>query len=246
MRTVLVTGGARGLGYAIAAEFACNGFNVALTSRNVSDAKIAAERIRALAGSPILPLEVDVGTVQDVRRAVAEAVDRFGRLDVLVNNAGVSGAAPALEIDEHLWDQVQQTNLKGTFFAAQAAAQVMKANSGGVIVNIASVLGKSSHNGVCAYSVSKAGVIQLTKSLAVEWAPYGIRVVAVAPAFVQSDMNRVALSNERYLSKVLSRTPLGRLGTLEEVAKAVLFMASAEATYITGTTLDVDGGWLAV
>ena len=171
-----------------------------------------------------------------------------GRLDILVNNAGVNVRQPAFEVTEEAWDLVLDTNLKGLFFTAQAAGRAMRDQDppGGSIINVSSVMGLVGYYDRAAYCSSKAGVINLSRVLAIEWAPHEIRVNAVCPTFVETPLTRVLLENEAIKSDILGRTPAGRLATPEEVAAAIVFLAGPSARMITGTALTVDGGWTAI
>lgn len=244
-KRALITGGGRGLGRSIAEALSRAGATLAITSRDGEAARRAAEAIQGSTGGPVIGLAADVTQVPSIQRAVEEACARMGGLDVLVNNAGVAVTRWAIELSEEEWDTILDTNLKGLFFASQAAARHMKDHGGGVIVNLASVAGLRGERALAPYCASKAGVVNLTRALAVEWARFGIRVVAVAPAYVETDLNREALANPKVRDQVIARTPLRRLGLPEEVAAAVAYLASDAAAYITGVTLPIDGGWLA-
>ncbi len=244
-KRALVTGGGRGLGRSISEALSRAGAIVAITSRNSGAARRAADAIQQSTGRPVIGIAADVTQVPSIRGAVEEACHKLGGLDILVNNAGVAMARWATEVSEEDWDTVLDTNLKGLFFASQAAALYMKDHGGGVIVNLASVAGFRGERALAPYCASKGGVVNLTRALAVEWARFGIRVVAVAPAYVETDLNREALANPKFRDQVVERTPLRRLGLPEDVALAVVYLASDAAAYLTGVTLPVDGGWLA-
>lgn len=172
-------------------------------------------------------------------------MDAWGRLDIFVHCAGTTCTRPALDVTREQWDQLLSLNLTAAFFWAQAAARPMAEQKQGRIISVASVLGETGAALLAPYCASKGGLIALTKSLAVEWARLGITVNAVAPGYVRTAMNADALDDERVLKHVLNRTPLRRLGTAEEVADSVVFLASDASAYITGHLLAVDGGWLA-
>lgn len=239
-KSALVTGASSGLGLHFAKLLARFGAHVMLAARN-KDAldRAVAEMADSSASVDAVQLDVTDGA------AVASFFETSGKsLDILVNNAGVSGSGAAFDLSEAKWDQVIDTNLKGVFLMAQAAARAMKQNGhGGAIVNIASILGLRVAGNVAAYAASKAGVIHLTKALALEWSRYDIRVNALCPGYIETDINRDFLSSEAGL-KLISRIPQRRLGKLEELDGALLLLASAAGSYITGSTIAVDGGHL--
>jgi NAD(P)-dependent dehydrogenase (short-subunit alcohol dehydrogenase family) len=235
-KAAVVTGSTRGIGRAIALAFAREGADVVVNGRDQAAAEAVCAELRGL-GARAVAQAADVGRVADARRLVAAAVDGFGRLDVLVNNAGLFSRRPALELDEADWDRLVDVNLKGAFFCAQAAARAMLGR-GGAIVNVASDAAWSGGLNPCAhYAASKAGMLSITRSLAKELAPHGIRVNAIAPGMIETDMGGTAGATLAGL-----RIPLGRYGTPEEVAAAAVFLASDEASYVTGATLNLSGG----
>ena len=236
----LVTGASRGLGAGIAAALAAAGARVVGTSREPRSAAAVADAL----GTP--PVVMDLADVASVREAVDTVVRELGGLDVLVNNAGMNVPQAALEVDEASWDAVLDTNLKGTFFAAQAGARAMvAAGRGGVIVNVTSQAGEVGIEERAAYCASKGGAKLLTKVLAIELARHGIRVNAVGPTFVETELTRATLADQQWRERVLARIPLGRVGRVEDVAAAVVYLASPAAAMVTGHTLLVDGGWTA-
>ncbi len=239
-KSALVTGASGGLGLYFAELLARNGVSVALAARRKEALDEAVARIRSAGGDArALPMDVSDGT--SVAAAFAQAPDGF---DILLNNAGIAGAVPALDLDEAGWDQVLDVNLKGSFLVAQAAARALKqAGRGGAIVNIASVLGLRVAGNVSAYAASKAGIIQLTKALALEWARHGIRVNALCPGYIETEMNTAFFASEAGQGMV-RRIPQRRLGKPEELAGALLLLASDAGSYMTGSTIEVDGGHL--
>jgi 2-deoxy-D-gluconate 3-dehydrogenase len=249
-KVALVTGAGSGLGKASALALAAEGTAVAVTELPDRLAA-AAETVREIEGSGGLALAVglDVRDLPSIERAVAETVSWGGRLNVLVNNAGVNVRRFALEVSESDWDAVLDVNLKGVFFMAQAAGRQMRDQrpQGGCIVNMASIMGLVGYHQRAAYCSSKAGVVNLSRVLAVEWAQYGIRVNAVCPTFVDTPLTRPMFEqNPEFTDDILRRTLLGRLATPEEVAAAVVYLASPGAAMVTGHALPVDGGWMAM
>jgi 2-deoxy-D-gluconate 3-dehydrogenase len=196
-------------------------------------------------GRRCLALELDVQDVPSIEAAVTRARSEFGRIDVLVNNAGINIRSPAMDVTEDEWDAVLDTNLKGLFFCCQAVGREMVSSGGGSIVNVASTMGLVALENRASYCSSKGGVVLLTRALAVEWAPHGIRVNAVAPTFVPTDMTVAVLSDPASKAKVLAKIPMGRVGQVEEVSNAVVFLASPASSFTTGVVLPVEGGYLA-
>ena len=243
--TALVTGAARGLGHAIALDLARAGADVVLGMRDPgTDHGLVAE-ITAL-GRTVLRVAMDVTDLDQCRAAIDRAVDEFGSLDILVNNAGGGINGPALDVTEADFDAVWALNTRSTFFVSQHAARHMIATGGGSIVNIASQAGLVALPGEASYCTAKAGVVHLTRCLAVEWGEFGIRVNAVAPTFIETDGTRAALSDPAFRADTVERIAgLHRIGVPHEVSGAVVFLASPAASLITGQTLAIDGGWTA-
>lgn len=268
-RVAIVTGGSRGIGRAIAHRLAGAGAAVVIAARNPADSERAADEIAAAGGSAMaIPCDVSVGA--DVERLVERTLASHERLDIVVNNAGISPIhKEPQDLTEADWDLVLDVNLKGAFLVARAAAPTLIARRQGVIINIASIAGTLPIPMESAYCASKAGLIGLTRALAFEWAKYGIRVHAVAPGYIATEMNAdvreraeayerawrtagrppagVTVADRAAASlygAVVGRTPLGRFGTPEEVAEVVCFLASDRASYMTGAVTYVDGGWI--
>lgn len=239
-KVALVTGGARGIGEAIARELAVQGADLAVADVNQENVEETAKILAAETGKQVLPLKMDVSNFTEVEEGIKKIVDKYGHLDILVNNAGVTRDGLLMRMQEQDWDLVLKINLKGTFNCIKAVTRPMMKQRCGRIINIASVVGLTGNAGQANYSASKAGVIGLTKTAAKELAARNITVNAVAPGFIKTRMTEV-LSDEvkNNLKKLI---PLGSLGEAEDVARAVAFFASAEAAYITGQVLAVDGG----
>jgi NAD(P)-dependent dehydrogenase (short-subunit alcohol dehydrogenase family) len=183
--------------------------------------------------------------VQEIKRFLDEVISKFGKIDILVNNSGIYNPMPHFEVTEQVWDDTMETNVKSYFFASQFFAKHVTERGGkGVIVNIASINSQSVVKNSAAYVTSKAAVAMLTKSLALDWGPMNIRVNAVGPGSIPTDINAAIYANKEKLEALQNRLPLGRQGTKDEIADSVLFLASDNASYITGQTLYVDGGWL--
>ncbi|WP_284976765.1 glucose 1-dehydrogenase [Arthrobacter sp. efr-133-TYG-104] len=237
-KKALVTGAAGGLGKAIADGLAESGATVYGTSRDATSARQITERY----GTPCLA--VDLGDTTSIRDFVDILMPLSGGIDLLVNNAGLNVPKPALELTERDWDSVFDTNLKGSFFLTTALAQHwVDRGSPAAVVNIASQAGIVGIEERAAYGTSKAGLIHLTKILALEWAPSGIRVNAVAPTFVRTELTASSLSRPEWAAELLSRIPIGRFGEPEDITGAVTFLLSDAASLITGHTIAIDGGY---
>ncbi len=245
-QTALVTGAARGLGRAIALALAEAGANVALGLRDAKQDNGVAAEIEAL-GRRAIPLQMDMSDLEQVREAIHAVPAQLGKLDILVNNTGIAPTNLAMDVHEDDFDRTLNINLKGTFFACQAAAIIMKAQGGGRIINMSSQAGFVALSTESVYCMTKAAIAHLTKCLAIEWGPYNINVNAVAPTFIHTPGTQPALSSpDFYAETVKNVAALHRIGEPPEVAGAVVFLASPAAALITGHTLLIDGGWTAV
>ncbi len=244
-RVAIVTGSSMGIGEAIAWAYAREGARVVVHSRAAERADRVA-RALAEGGHEAIAVAGDVRERAAAERLVDAARERWGRLDILVNNAGTSMIGPSETLAEEGWRLTIDTNLTGAFFCAQAAARVMIPQRRGVIVNISSILGEVGLPRRAAYCASKHGLIGLTKVLGTEWARHGIRVVSLDPAYIKTPMDERDQGTGDYTSADIERrTPLGRFGTVEEVARVAVFLASDDASYITGSCVTADGGWVA-
>ncbi len=241
-RAALVTGASGGLGSHFAGVLARSGARVAVAARRADACAAVCEAIAA-AGGESYPVRMDVADGASVKAAVAEVEERFGRLDILINNAGIAAPAPALDLGEDDWDAVLDTNLKGAFLAAQAAAHAMKRHGGGTIVNVASILGLRVAGQVAAYAASKAGLVQLTRALALEWARHGVRVNALCPGYIETEINRGFFASAAGQA-MLKRVPQRRLGQPSDLDGPLLLLCSDASAYMTGAVVAVDGGHL--
>jgi 3-oxoacyl-[acyl-carrier protein] reductase len=238
-RTALITGASRGIGKACALALSAAGQRVILAARSVQKLEEVADSIRAN-GAEAFIVEMDVASRDSVLQAIAKASKEFGRIDILVNNAGVTKDGLAVRMKPSDWEMVLQTNLSGAFYAIQQVLPAMMRERWGRIVNISSVVGETGNPGQANYVASKAGLIGLTKAIAKEIGSRNITVNAVAPGFIETGMTH-GLSEELQ-QKIIDQTPLGRMGSAEDVAAAVKFLASDDASFITGHVLDVNGG----
>ena len=252
-RGAVVTGGAMGIGRSIAYRLSEAGAQVMIADIDLDTARQTAEKVTERAGTRALAIRADASSPADAEKVMQATVEAFGSVDILVNNAGIYPTSPFLQTTEQLWDRVLSINLKGAFFYAQAAARRMiEGGRGGRIINLASIDALHPHVELAHYGSSKAGVIMLTKDLALELAPHQILVNAVAPGTIMTRgiggeaqaRASAGKSTQELMDEFIRRLPLGRPGTPDDVAKAVLFLASGAADYMTGSVLVVDGGYL--
>jgi NAD(P)-dependent dehydrogenase (short-subunit alcohol dehydrogenase family) len=240
-----VVGGTSGIGRALAGGFARAGATVVVCSRDAARVERAVEELRALGGGACDGLTADVMDEASLRGAFARLRQRHGRLDTLVTAAGITKRVPSLEVSLEDWERIVRTNLTGTFLACQEAGRIMKDQAGGgSIITISSLTAFSAFSDVAAYSTSKAAVVELTRSLANDWARYGIRVNSIAPGVFPTDLNRALITGTPRGDQILARTPMGHFGDTQELVGAALYLASPAASYTTGHTMVVDGGFL--
>ena len=244
-RRAVVTGASRRIGRVIAEALAAAGADVAVTARNVRSLDETVAAIAAL-GRHAVALAADVRDVAAAHGAIERAAAALGGLDILVNNAGIEEVRPSLEVDEALWDRILDTNLKGAFFCAQAAARRMKADgAAGSIINLCSLTSEVGVPTATPYGSSKTGLLGMTRALSAEWAPLGIRVNAIAPGYFRTAMTEVFYSDAAWEQAMQAKIPLQRFGRLEDLKGIAIFLASAASGYVTGQCLAVDGGYLA-
>ncbi len=244
-KAALVTGGARGLGLAMARALGERGAKILLLDRDASDTEATAHRLRD-EGIEAIGITGDVTEPADCARAVERSVSAWGALDICVNNAGVSGNMAAVDVTPAEWRRITDVNLMGVFFVAQAAARQMIVQQSGSIVNIASMSGLIVNvpQQQSVYNISKAGVIMATKSLASEWAEHGIRVNAIAPGYMRTEMTAQYFDGDAWSRQWLAATPMGRPGDPEELGGAVVYLASNASSFMTGAILVIDGGYV--
>ena len=243
-RKALVTGASRGIGQALAQGLAYAGADVAVAARNEQDLQTSLTAIRAL-GRKSVALRLDVTDLAAIRAGVDAACQQLGGLDILINNAGIEQVCPSLDVDEALWDRILDTNLKGAFFCAQAAARIMTENTGGSIVNVCSLTSEVGVPTATPYGSSKSGLLGMTRALATEWARHDIRVNAIAPGYFRTALTEVFYQDDNWQQAMLEKIPQRRFGKLEDLLGAVVFLCADSAAYINGQMLTIDGGYMA-
>jgi 3-oxoacyl-[acyl-carrier protein] reductase len=239
-KVAIVTGAGQGIGHGIALKLAQEGARVVASDANAETALQTATEIESL-GHTALSMRTDVANQSEVSQMIEETVAQFGRIDILINNAGIARSGTLLKLTEQAWDEVLDVNLKGVFRTTQAVARYMIAAKYGKIVNVSSIYGRTGTVGDSNYAASKAGIVGFTKSTARELARYNINVNAVLPGMIDTSLLRGI--PERYLDPMIEEIPLGRVGAPEDIANVAAFLASDQASYITGATIEVTGGW---
>jgi dehydrogenase/reductase SDR family protein 4 len=244
-RVAIVTGGGRGIGKAIALGFARAGSNVVVASRTTAQIEAVAEEIREAAVRG-LAVQVDLGSGEQIEKLVQTTINEFGKVDILVNNAATSYVSPLLDLEEAIWDKVFQVNCKGAFLLSRGVAKRMIDQGGGRIINVTTVGSERGGVGMAVYHASKAALKMLTMCMAAEWAHHNINVNAVGPGLTRTEFSRPIWDDEVRAKRYLRAVPRGRVAEPDEIVGAVLFLASDAASFITGQSLYVDGGFLAM
>lgn len=246
-RVAIVTGGGKGIGAQAARVLGKAGADVVVAGRHQETLDAVAAEVRAQGRQP-LAIRTDVQRVAEVRNLVDRTIDAFGRVDILINNAGVNRTGPTLEVTEQTWDWIQGTNVKGMFFACQAVGPQMISQRSGKIINIGSIISTIGLGSNVPYAASKGAVLQLTRSLALEWAHHNIQVNAIGPGYVRTDQVRWLLEQPQFADKILRKQPTGRVGEVSDLDGVVLFLASSASNYVNGQMIFVDGasavGWV--
>jgi len=240
-KVALITGASRGIGEAAAMGLARAGADLAIVSRKLPDLEKVGEEIKRL-GRKCLPVQAHLGKVEEINDLVKRVLEEYGKIDILVNNAGANPTmASAIDVDERAWDSIMNLNLKGLFFLSQGVARVMREKGGGKIINVSSTAGITPDI-LPLYSISKAGVNMATKVMARQWAPYNIRVNAIAPGLTKTRFSEALWKNPDILEMAMSKTPLARPADPEEMVGAIIYLASEASSYVTGQIIAIDGG----
>lgn len=241
-KVAVITGGTKGLGYGMAVTFAHYGADVVVASRTAADCERVAEELKTL-GVRAQGVPTDVSKADQVKNLVAKTVEEMGKIDIMVCNGGTSATCRAIDLSEEEWDRVMDVDLKGVFLCArEAAKQMIEQGHGGRIINVASAAGLKGSVNVSAYCAAKAGVVNLTRALALEWARFNITVNSICPSYVITNINEKALSDPAVRDKILKTIALRRFGTLDEIAAAALYLASDYSGFMSGAFLRLDGG----
>ncbi|WP_339061109.1 glucose 1-dehydrogenase [Tepidibacillus marianensis] len=237
----VVTGSGKGIGKALALGLADAGADLVIVARTQNDIDQTVSEIEQK-GRKAIGISTDVKKKEDIEKMVGEALQTFGKIDILVNNAGMNIRTPALEIPEEEWELIIQTNMKSVFLASQAVGKHMVEQGNGSIINISSVAGQVALRTGVAYAATKAGIIQMTKTLALEWGKSNVRVNCIAPWYFRTPLTEKLLADEEYYNEIIGRTPLRRVGDVKELVGPAVFLASEASSYVTGHTIFVDGG----
>lgn len=241
-KVAIVTGASRGIGKEVAIALAKAGADVALIARNEKELNEVEQEIKQF-GRNVLSVPMDLLEIDLMSTKIEQIHDYFGKIDILVNNAGINIPKPALDVTEEDWDKVLDINLKSTFFLCKTVAKYMIPNKNGKIINMSSQMAFVGYYKRAAYSSSKGGLLQLTRALAIEWSKHNINVNSIAPTFIDTPMTKPMFEDEVFLDDVLKRIPLGRLGKMEDLFGAVIYLSSTSSDMVTGHTVMVDGGW---
>lgn len=244
-KTAIVVGATMGLGKGMAKALAGAGADLVIASRNEANLQACAREIREETKANVLPVTFDVCKMQDIDKLVKEAMDEYGHIDILVNSAGMNIRKPVIEVTEQDWEAVMNVQLKGVYFTCQAAAKQMIKQGKGKIINMASLTSVLGLPNISVYGACKGGIVQISKAMAVEWTQYNINVNCIGPGYYKTEMTAPLFNDPEKAQGILRRIPMGRTGVPEDLAGAVIFLASDASDYMTGQVVFVDGGWLA-